>query len=92
MTPEQERTVAEVTDALMGKHKKWLEQFAHNIDISYDELMAGAKAYIDYDEYMVDGGKFEGVSVPAEFWEHYQAITTEVVPKNKQDGFFSCSC
>lgn len=90
---EQQRIAIAVAEQLtVGPQLQLLQNFAHEIDVSYDELMQGAKDYLDHDEYMSDGGKFEGTSVPNGFWDAYEAVTGEVVPKDKKDSFFSCSC
>ena len=75
-----------------GPHKQLLQDFANEIDVDLDELLQGAADYVAYGDYMSDGGKFEGTSVPPGFWEAYQAVTGKTVPTDKQDSFFSCSC
>jgi hypothetical protein len=57
-----------------------------------DDAIAAARRYIHGGQYWVDGGTFEGEYVPDEFWVHYQIVTGEVVPKQDQESFFSCSC
>jgi hypothetical protein len=75
-----------------GPAKQLLQNFAADIDISYEELMDAASDYHHHGNYLSDGGKFEGVSIPIGFWDAYQAVTGETVPKEDQDNFFSCSC
>jgi hypothetical protein len=76
-----------------GPAKQLLQNFAADIDISYEELMDAASDYHHHGNYLSDGGKFEGVSIPIGFWDAYQAVTGETVPKEEaQDNFFSCSC
>lgn len=67
-----------------------IAQFAKSIDMDFHELMAAAKDYQEHGEYLHEGDRFEGVSIPDRFWEHYATYTGEEVrdPYN----FFSCSC
>lgn len=59
--------------------------------LTYQELMDAAARFIFYDDYFSQGGRFEGIDVPDEFWEHYEVING-AVPSNKKQSFFSCSC
>lgn len=69
----------------------WLEAFAKEADISYDELMEAAKDNVEFDSYLCDGGKWEGFRTPKEFWYHYEVVTGETVDDHDAN-FFSCSC
>lgn len=81
-----------VADRLMGitPSQQWMTEYAEGIDVTYDELMEHAKAHVDNGSYWVDGGKFEGESIPDGFWDHYEKITGEEV--EDRGNFFSCSC
>lgn len=83
--PAEDRTVAA---------KDWVRHFAeHRADgLSYDEIMAAAKDYLATGAYLIEGGRFEGIYVDDEFWQHYEVITGEKVPKDDRGSFFSCSC
>ena len=72
--------------------EKWVKDYAEGIDTTYQELMDAAKNYIDYGEYFTEGGKFEGVWLPDEFWVHYEKITRKKVDEENKHSFFSCSC
>ncbi len=73
--------------------ENWLRKFAEEeADIEYEELMQGAKNYLENDEYMSDGGKWEGFGVPEVFWLHYENVTGDKLPEDKSGHFFSCSC
>ena len=78
-------------DDLMSNSKEWLENFASQVDLSYDELMDAGRESIEYGEYLVDGGKWEGFSTPSEFWRHYEIVTGKPV-EDHDANFFSCSC
>jgi hypothetical protein len=69
-----------------------LESIANRCDISVDEMIEGAKAYLVSGDYLCDGGRWEGVGVPDEFWPLFEAFTGIVVPSDRRGSFFSCSC
>lgn len=60
------------------------------IDTSY--LIEAATDYVEHNEYLCDGGRWEGFSLPDDFWDHYEIVTGKKVPKNDRGSFFSCSC
>lgn len=77
----------------LERSKWWITNWAESSPgISYDEAIDGAEAYLKYDDYMSDGGRWEDQDVPAEFWDHYEVVTGEKVPTEKRGGFFSCAC
>lgn len=71
--------------------QQWVTEYADRIGVSYDDLMRHAKDHVEHGSYWVEGGRFEGESLPDGFWEHYEKITGEEVETNR-DNFFSCSC
>jgi hypothetical protein len=76
----------------IDESKEWLTALADSISVTYEELLAAAENFIDEDEYLIGGGEMEGEVTPPEFWDHYQIVTGKIIPKEKQDNFFSCSC
>jgi hypothetical protein len=76
--------------------EQWLRDFAESpdIDLTYHALMAGAADFLEYGHYLCDGGKWEGVSVPEEFWDHYTNVTGKKLEEAGRLGhsFFTCSC
>lgn len=83
---------------IISLEEKWLRDFADKMDLSYGRLLEGAREYVEslerggYGEYIIDGGRYEGASVPAEFWEHYEKVTGHTVKAEHRGTFFSCSC
>lgn len=81
---------------LIGQPKavaiEYIRQLASGLDITFDELIEAAQSYVDHGEYLIDGGKFEGESIPSEFWGHYSEYTGVDVPQADQGSFLSCSC
>lgn len=70
----------------------FLSAFADEAGLTLAALIEGARDYISTREYMVQGGRWEGFSIPDGFWDHYQAYTGETVAEDDRDNFFSCSC
>jgi hypothetical protein len=74
--------------------RKWLEDFAPRVEMTYDELLAAAKDYLRSGEYVTEyGGQgwqdafYENAET---FWTHYETVTGEKV--EDRGHFFSCSC
>lgn len=72
--------------------EKWLRDWAERNDMTYSFLMDSAKTFVDDGEYIVQGGRFEGVKADDEFWSHYEKATGTKVGKEERGGIFSCSC
>lgn len=72
--------------------EKWLRDYAASVRVDYHELLRRAKASVDKGEWWSEGGRFEGVWLPDEFWGHYELITGALVPSDKRESFFACSC
>lgn len=70
----------------------YMENFALEVGLRVDQLLAGAKDYLENGECMSNGSQWESVTVPDVFWDHYGAITGTDVMKHQRDTFFSCSC
>ena len=72
--------------------KEWIKTYAQDIGLSYAQLMVATDDWITDGEYLRQGGLLEGVTIPDEFWMHYQHVTGCYVPENRQTSFFSCVC
>jgi hypothetical protein len=70
----------------------YLQDVADSVGISYERLLEGAEGYLRHGDYIVGGDEMESMSVPDEFWDHYQKVTGRIVPESQQGNFFSCSC
>lgn len=79
-------------DSEIAVAKAWIESFAIDNDSYYDEIMEAAENYLRYNDYLSDGGRFEGCRVTDEFWDHYSIIVGYKVDENNRGSFFSCSC
>lgn len=76
----------------MDPSEKWLREFAANEadGIAYEDLMDAAHCYQNHGDYLSQGGRFEGMYIPEEFWQHFTAVTSKEV--TDKGSFFSCSC
>jgi hypothetical protein len=76
----------------VSKAIAWMQNYADEIEVGYSELLDRARSYVEYGDYWSEGGKFESMSVPVEFWDHYELITDHHVDPTDKGNFFSCSC
>lgn len=90
----QNRKQEEVNDTLDRGYTavQSLQNFAAEIDKSYEELMERTEHYLKTGEWWVEGNEFMNVETPPGFWEDYEKATRTKVPAAKQESFFSCSC
>jgi len=88
MTPQS------LTETLTEKEKskQWIEEFAAQVNLTYNILMEGANNWLEYQDYLCFGELLEGEYVPKEFWNHYAIVTETDIPDNKRESFFTCSC
>lgn len=81
-----------------SESEKWLRDFAALVDADYHEMMYVASTHCDTKDrwggdYLCEGGKWEGQSTPAEFWDHYERVTGKKLPEDRTGtGIFTCSC
>jgi hypothetical protein len=79
------------TDLVAVSHR-WIEDYAESIDLQCGELMQAADDWVGSGEYWCEGGRFEGMGVSDEFWNHYEIVTGKKVDDNNRGSFFTCSC
>lgn len=72
--------------------RRWIEEYASGIPLSYEQIMGGAAEYLRSGEYLCFGGLLEGISVDGEFWDHYEKVTNTQVDDRNRGSFFTCSC
>lgn len=72
--------------------EKWMREFSEGHGVTCDRMIEAARNWVEHGEWFIQGGTFEGVRTPEEFWEHYERITGTVVSTDDRDNFFSCSC
>lgn len=88
-TRTSEMIAAELTSGSVS----FMEKQADSLGLEVQELLDHAERYVETGEYVNEGPRFEGVSVPQEFWDHYEHLTGKEGPTGvDRDSFFSCSC
>lgn len=75
-----------------AESESWMDDYANSIHVYREELVRHACDYLDNGEYWIEDGRFEGMDVPDEFWDHLEKITGRTVPADERGHFFSCSC
>lgn len=95
MTPEEKRKVAQVTDKLVGEHKKWIQAFvASNLrgNLTYDDLMSALDTAVETGGNSIYTGDRD-IEFPNELWVHYQALRGGQVAETVRDNtYFRCAC
>lgn len=71
---------------------RWLEEYAGQLGLSYDELMDAAVKYLQSGIDYCGGESFEGVYTDDEFWDHFQIATGRYVDEDNRGNFFRCAC
>jgi hypothetical protein len=92
VTPAAAAEAVENMRGFLFGSRKFMEDFASKIGVTYDELMAATNDYVNTGAYWSDGDKFMNTRLPDDFWKHYEIITRSKVEAEDQDNFFSCSC
>jgi hypothetical protein len=84
-----------VGNSFVDISKRWIEEFARKLSMTYGQLMAAAQDRVDRGHYTLDNGAYYADcddEFPT-FWMHYQIVTGVALPKDTHAGsFFTCSC
>lgn len=91
-TEEQQHKAKLLLGDPVAVAKQKIMDAADNLNVSYDELMENAANYKANGEYWSEGGRFEGESLPHDFWQNYEKVTGENCKDFYGDHFLSCSC
>lgn len=86
------RTAPQLPDFAKLKAQAVIEEVAEECDTDVETLMYGARSYLKHGDYLCEGGKWDGVSLPERFWPAYEIVTGDEVPNSDRGSFFSCSC
>lgn len=86
-------------DDHVAKSKAWIAQHANDMGLSPDILMENASSFLSEDtggwsDVIVQHGsdRWRDTFNPTEFWHHYEIVTGTVVPQDKKQGMYCCSC
>lgn len=88
---DHERKLAE-KKKIFNDSFEWIENWASNVGITYDEALSAAEEYLQHGNYWCEGDRFDGEHVPDEFWDHYEVVSESKIKSSKRGSFFSCSC
>ncbi len=67
---------------------RWINEYSHQVGLSYEELMDGAEEYQKDGDLTSTGDRDEDTD-PA-FWDHWEIVTGRKV--DHRDNFFRCAC
>lgn len=76
----------------LNRSMQWIETYAEDFGLEYQDLMTAADNYLSHGEYLIEGGRFEGERISDDFWIHYQNVTGKAIDPDSTGNFFSCSC
>lgn len=73
--------------------KRWIEEQAADVNMTFDELMEHAKDHVENGSYVTEyGSDTLRDSFNENFWNHYEVITGAPVASRDRGNFFTCSC
>lgn len=77
----------------MERAKRYVQNLANELEISYEDLMSGAVNYAVNGQSMCGGDAFERVgSIDVVFWDHFAIITGHKVHPERRESFIRCAC
>ncbi len=76
------------------KSHEWIAEHAATLGLTADVLMENAETWLEGEDYTVQRGseRWRDNFNPLEFWHHYEVVTGNVVPADKKQSFYCCSC
>lgn len=80
------------SDAAKESARLWIEDYAKQLGLKFDELVEGANDWLDHNGYLVKGGQLEGTYTEPAFWDHFSIFTGRTVASSDRENFFSCNC
>ena len=89
---QEETPKNKIVEDMEAKAIKRIHDIADLAGLEYEEIMQGAKDFLDYGDYLCDGGRWEGFYIPEDFWDCYMLVTGITVPEHKRVNFFTCAC
>ncbi len=90
--PSFDHKEPDVREHLKNKAREWIEKYANDLTVTFDDLIDAADRFIESGEYYSEGSLFDGEYIHEEFWDHYEMYTGKEVSEDKKRDFFSCSC
>ncbi len=104
--PEEEHQARMICGDPIALSYEWLKSYLENLnsqiddydgsEVSFDELIDTGISHISNDryggDYIIRGGRFEGISTDPTFWDKLAQFKQINIPQNKRGNFFRCSC
>jgi hypothetical protein len=72
--------------------QQWLDNYARQFGYTGEKMIEAATGFLQTGDYLCDGGTFEGIGTPDEFWDHYETVTGNKIAPDDKSNFFTCSC
>lgn len=77
------------------KARQWMEDFALDCRVGYEDLMQAASNWLDSGDMFcqsTEDGREEMWDNNDQFWVMYKVLTGTSVPEEKKENFFTCAC
>lgn len=69
---------------------KWMERYAGQVGLDYEDILIAGDNWEESEDYLCDGGRWEGEYTPEEYWDHWENIRGRRA--RNRGNFFTCSC
>lgn len=81
-------------DEHKAKSVVWMKAHARKLGLTPDVVMEDAETWLEYGDYTVQQGteRWRNNFEPVEFWHHYEVLTGKIVPSDKKQSFYCCTC
>lgn len=92
---QRDRIVALIHSEETAAAVRWIEEWAEELDQTYNRLMEAAETWLLENDYTYDNTesyKHVDYSRWAEFWKNYEIVTGQDASKRSGDTFYTCSC
>lgn len=90
--PQQPTTISR--EDHIEKSRTWITEHAFTLGLTDDVLIQNAERWLEDQDYTVqrDSQRWRDNFNATEFWHHYEVVTGKIVPEDKKQSFYCCSC
>ncbi len=86
------KIIKEVAQLAGGKYQEAVETIK-DVGLGFENVMDDMTEYGLWDDYLVDGGRYEGFHVGEDQWGAYDLLTGYTPKENQERSYvYSCSC
>lgn len=92
---QRDRILALIQSEETAAAVRWIEEWATELDQTYNRLMEAAETWLLENDYTYDNTEsYKNVEYSrwSEFWKNYEIVTGQDVSKRSGDSFYTCSC